>query len=90
MIHDSNRRPLPPAQTPLGMVARTETEHRWVADLLHSVTEMQIVPEIRNTPAADQLLGAIALAQEGKSSNLLEIEKLLRQVFGALRKGAGE
>lgn len=87
MIHSSNDRPLPPAQTPLGTAVRGQAEREWTVALLHNVTQLEHVPEIKSTPAGDALAKAVALAKTGDAAQLPVIETCLRQVHTALRKG---
>ena len=86
MIYSSNRDPLPPAATPLGAVAREHAERDFAAGLFQNVLAMQLVPELRNTPAGEHLVAAIKLAGANDVSTLPAIEKLLRDVWAALRK----
>jgi len=86
MLHATDR-PLPNAQTSLGMAAREKVEHDWAAGLLHNVTQLEPVPELEGTPASDALAKAVAFAKTGNAAHLPEIGTLLRQVHTALRKG---
>lgn len=86
MIYSSNRDPLPPAATPVGAIAREQAERDFAAGLFQNVLAMQLVPEISNTPAADALVTAIQLARAGDASTLPTVERLLRDVWAALRK----
>ena len=87
MLHTSNDRRLPPAQTAIGMVAREATERHWTGGLLHNVTQLELVPEIKHTSAGDALTKAILLAKTGDGLHLPEIEAHLHQVLIALKKG---
>jgi hypothetical protein len=87
MLFTSNDRPLPPAQSAVGRVAREAAERHWTGGLLHNVTQLELVPEIKNTSAGDALTKAILLAKTGDASHLSEIEAHLHQVLIALRKG---
>ena len=87
MLYESNKRPLPRIGTD---EQRRAMEENWAKGLLHNVTEMDTVKELKGTPAEALLRDSIEDARKGDPAKLEHVCERLRKVLEFLRQPAAK